>query len=198
MNGAYNVCIYNIPLCLLPDSFHDFAQKSISDWKNDYPDICQECKKERNVLWIVHNINKTIQRIKSDTIMGKIRICSKPPKPIVSLSETYTVLSSYKSGRVTLCLTPDGEYLFTVYGDISESTAKRSSTHKATEQKMTNIMLKMYEDAQDAYNCNTKRRVNYRLASSYSVQQNVKPQDAYQWKTLDIKKPTDNEIKRAC
>lgn len=83
--------------------------------------------------------------------MGKIRICSKPPKPIVSLSETYTVLSSYKSGRVTLCLTPDGEYLFTVYGDISESTAKRSSTHKATEQKMTNIMLKMYEDAQDAY-----------------------------------------------
>lgn len=42
----YNVCIYNIPLCLLPDSFHDFAQKSISDWKNDYPDICQECKKK--------------------------------------------------------------------------------------------------------------------------------------------------------
>lgn len=116
--------------------------------------------KERNVLWIVHNINKTIQRIKSDTIMGKIRICSKPPKPIVSLSETYTVLSSYKSGRVTLCLTPDGEYLFTVYGDISESTAKRSSTHKATEQKMTNIMLKMYEDAQDAYTV-IQRRVNY-------------------------------------
>ena len=62
--------------------------------------------------------------------MGKIRICSKPPKPIVSLSETYTVLSSYKSGRVTLCLTPDGEYLFTVYGDISESTAKRKTTRR--------------------------------------------------------------------
>ena len=146
------------------------------------------------MLWIVHNINKTIQRIKSDTIMGKIRICSKPPKPIVSLSETYTVLSSYKSGRVTLCLTPDGEYLFTVYGDISESTAKRSSTHKATEQKMTNIMLKMYEDAQDAYTV-IQKKSKLRLASSYSVQQNVKPQDAYQWKTLDIKKPTDNEIK---
>ena len=126
--------------------------------------------------------------------MGKIRICSKPPKPIVSLSETYTVLSSYKSGRVTLCLTPDGEYLFTVYGDISESTAKRSSTHKATEQKMTNIMLKMYEDAQDAYTV-IQKKSKLRLASSYSVQQNVKPQDAYQWKTLDIKKPTDNEIK---
>lgn len=59
-----------------------------------------------------------------------------------------------------MCLTPDGEYLFTVYGDISESTAKRSSTHKATEQKMTNIMLKMYEDAQDAYTV-IQRRVNY-------------------------------------
>jgi His-Xaa-Ser system radical SAM maturase HxsC len=42
----YNVCIYNIPLCLLPDKFHKFAQKSISDWKNDYTDICQECKKK--------------------------------------------------------------------------------------------------------------------------------------------------------
>lgn len=40
----YNVCIYNIPLCLLPEGFHDFAQKSISDWKNDYPDICVECR----------------------------------------------------------------------------------------------------------------------------------------------------------
>ena len=67
--------------------------------------------------------------------MGKIRIYSKPPKPIVSLSETYTVLSSYKSGRATLRLTPDGEYLFTVYGDIGESTAKRSSTLRLQSRK---------------------------------------------------------------
>lgn len=39
----YDVCIYNIPLCLLPEGFYDFAQKSISDWKNDYPDICSDC-----------------------------------------------------------------------------------------------------------------------------------------------------------
>lgn len=126
--------------------------------------------------------------------MGKIRIYSKQPKPIVSLSETYTVFSSYKSGRATLRLTPDGEYLFTVYGDIGESTAKRSSTHKTTEQKLTNNMLKMYEEAQDAFTAIHKKS-KLRLASSYSVQQNVKPQGAYQWKILDIKKPSDNEAK---
>lgn len=126
--------------------------------------------------------------------MGKIRIYSKQPKPIVSLSETYTVFSSYKSGKATLRLNPDGEYLFTVYGDIGESTAKRSSTHKATEQKLTNNMLKMYEEAQDAYTAIHKKS-KLRLASSYSVLQNVKPQGSYQWKTMDLKKPTDNEAK---
>ncbi|EFI72686.1 MULTISPECIES: hypothetical protein [Segatella] len=126
--------------------------------------------------------------------MGKIRIYSKQPKPIVSLSETYTVFSSYKSGKATLRLNPDGEYLFTVYGDIGEATAKRSSTHIATEQKLTNNMLKMYEEAQDAYTAIHKKS-KLRLASSYSVQQNVKPQGSYQWKTMDLKKPTDNEAK---
>lgn len=36
--------IYNIPLCLLPIDFHKFAEKSISDWKNKYLDICNSCK----------------------------------------------------------------------------------------------------------------------------------------------------------
>ena len=126
--------------------------------------------------------------------MGKIRIYSKQTKPIVSLSETYTVFSSYKSGKATLRLTPDGEYLFTVYGDIGESTAKRSSTHKVTEQKLTNNMLKMYEESQDAYTAIHKKS-KLRSVSSYSVQKNVKPQGAYQWKTLDINKPTDSEVK---
>ena len=39
----YDVCIYNIPLCLLPKQFHKFAVKSISDWKNKYLDICEQC-----------------------------------------------------------------------------------------------------------------------------------------------------------
>lgn len=39
----YNVFIYNIPLCLLPESARPFAQKSISDWKNRYLEICNHC-----------------------------------------------------------------------------------------------------------------------------------------------------------
>lgn len=39
----YDVCIYNIPLCLLPSDLHEFAEQSISDWKNDYQTFCTEC-----------------------------------------------------------------------------------------------------------------------------------------------------------
>lgn len=39
----HEVSIYNIPLCLLPSSMHCFARKSISDWKNYYPEICNTC-----------------------------------------------------------------------------------------------------------------------------------------------------------
>lgn len=37
------VAVYNVPLCLIPESIHKFAQKSISDWKNKYLPICNEC-----------------------------------------------------------------------------------------------------------------------------------------------------------
>lgn len=40
------VDIYNIPLCLLPERMHKFAKKSISDWKNNYLDICNNCIKK--------------------------------------------------------------------------------------------------------------------------------------------------------
>ena len=39
----HEVAIYNIPLCLLPNDLHSFARKSISDWKNYYPNVCNEC-----------------------------------------------------------------------------------------------------------------------------------------------------------
>ena len=39
----YDVCIYNIPLCLLPEQFRKFAVKSISDWKNKFLDFCEDC-----------------------------------------------------------------------------------------------------------------------------------------------------------
>jgi His-Xaa-Ser system radical SAM maturase HxsC len=37
------VSIYNLPLCILPVTLRPFAQQSISDWKNMYPDECRGC-----------------------------------------------------------------------------------------------------------------------------------------------------------
>lgn len=39
-----NVSIYNIPLCLLPETCRGFAARSISDWKQAYVKICSSCK----------------------------------------------------------------------------------------------------------------------------------------------------------
>lgn len=39
----HEVAIYNIPLCLMPEDLHGFAKKSISDWKNYYPEGCDGC-----------------------------------------------------------------------------------------------------------------------------------------------------------
>lgn len=44
----YKVSIFNVPLCLLPLYLHDYARKSISDWKNAYEPVCEECKLKGN------------------------------------------------------------------------------------------------------------------------------------------------------
>jgi His-Xaa-Ser system radical SAM maturase HxsC len=38
-----NVSIYNHPLCLLPRDLWKFARRSISDWKNVYFEVCENC-----------------------------------------------------------------------------------------------------------------------------------------------------------
>jgi His-Xaa-Ser system radical SAM maturase HxsC len=38
-----NVSIYNAQLCVLPDSLREYARQSISDWKNIYIEVCNEC-----------------------------------------------------------------------------------------------------------------------------------------------------------
>jgi hypothetical protein len=38
-----NVSIYNLQLCLLSQSLWSFARKSISDFKNEYLDVCETC-----------------------------------------------------------------------------------------------------------------------------------------------------------
>ncbi|UTM59574.1 His-Xaa-Ser system radical SAM maturase HxsC [Photobacterium sp. CCB-ST2H9] len=39
-----NPTLFNFPLCHLPDSLRSYAVKSISDWKNYYPDECSLCQ----------------------------------------------------------------------------------------------------------------------------------------------------------
>lgn len=40
-----NVSVYNVPLCLLSEKYHKFAARSISDWKQEYREICGRCSK---------------------------------------------------------------------------------------------------------------------------------------------------------
>ena len=40
----YQVSIFNVPLCLLPEFLHGYARKSISDWKKSYELICHDCR----------------------------------------------------------------------------------------------------------------------------------------------------------
>ena len=47
-NWDIDVSIFNLPLCLLPDELHIYACKSISDWKNNYAEMCQLCIKQND------------------------------------------------------------------------------------------------------------------------------------------------------
>ena len=40
---SLNVSIYNLPLCLVHEDVRAYAQQSISDWKNEFSDICSKC-----------------------------------------------------------------------------------------------------------------------------------------------------------
>lgn len=40
---SLNVSIYNLPLCLVHEDVRRYAQRSISDWKNEFSDVCSEC-----------------------------------------------------------------------------------------------------------------------------------------------------------
>jgi len=45
---SLNVSIYNLPLCLIDENVRKYAQQSISDWKNEFSEVCNNCdvKKE--------------------------------------------------------------------------------------------------------------------------------------------------------
>ena len=43
-----NVSIFNLSLCVLPESVWPFARKSISDWKNRFESFCDQCRLKAN------------------------------------------------------------------------------------------------------------------------------------------------------
>jgi len=61
----YDVCIYNIPLCLLPKQFHKFAVKSISDWKNKFLDICEQCSQKADCCGLFSTSIKPYEGLKA-------------------------------------------------------------------------------------------------------------------------------------
>jgi His-Xaa-Ser system radical SAM maturase HxsC len=60
-----HVSLYNHPLCVIPASTRRFAVKSISDWKNDYLDVCASCQVKEQCggffSWNLSNASAHIQ-----------------------------------------------------------------------------------------------------------------------------------------
>ncbi len=56
--------IYNIPLCLLPESLHPFAAQSISDWKVKYAPMCESCIKKDQCCGLFATSNQTFNGLK--------------------------------------------------------------------------------------------------------------------------------------
>ena len=60
----YMVSIFNIPLCLLPSYLHDYARKSISDWKNAYQPICNQCRMKNDCCGFFTTSKQVFEGIK--------------------------------------------------------------------------------------------------------------------------------------
>jgi len=42
-DARLKVSVYNLPLCVIPATVRPYAIRSISDWKNDHPEMCAPC-----------------------------------------------------------------------------------------------------------------------------------------------------------
>jgi hypothetical protein len=59
------VAVYNVPLCLIPESIHSYAQKSISDWKNKFLPECDHCSLKSKCCGLFTTSKKTFKGIKT-------------------------------------------------------------------------------------------------------------------------------------
>lgn len=65
-----NVSIYNLQLCLLPQSLWSFARKSISDFKNEYLAVCSQCTVRDHCSGLfLSQINRHSEHIRALTVV---------------------------------------------------------------------------------------------------------------------------------
>lgn len=61
----HDAVIYNIPLCLLPAGVHHFAKKSISDWKNSFSKLCDNCAAKKSCCGLFSTSSVEYQGLKA-------------------------------------------------------------------------------------------------------------------------------------
>jgi His-Xaa-Ser system radical SAM maturase HxsC len=45
---SINIRLYNFPLCTISENYREYCDKSISDWKNKYVEVCEDCAEKKN------------------------------------------------------------------------------------------------------------------------------------------------------
>ena len=69
---GFDVSIFNLPLCILPEVLWQYARKSISDWKTTYAEFCNICVKKDDCCGLFSTSKKQCNHlgpISSNTII---------------------------------------------------------------------------------------------------------------------------------
>ncbi len=61
----FDVSLFNLPLCLLPEVLRSFAKQSISDWKNKFLPLCETCTAKSECCGFFTTSKSTFQGIHS-------------------------------------------------------------------------------------------------------------------------------------
>ena len=73
LNGwEIDVSIFNLPLCLLPETLHTFACKSISDWKSSYVEVCNKCLKKDDCCGLFSTSKQNFEGLRTFTAFDQI------------------------------------------------------------------------------------------------------------------------------
>jgi len=62
-NYLLPISIYNIPLCLVHEDVREYAKQSISDWKNEFSKICDNCDKKTSCSGMFSSTQKYYEEL---------------------------------------------------------------------------------------------------------------------------------------